>query len=83
MDKHWHEGTIGIPKDGNSRIAHYWVKNYARRSQYGINGGKISKLLIRIAGETVADFDRGWIIEPDENDEAVQIALAILMKEYN
>lgn len=83
MNKLWHEGTIGIPKDGNNRIAHYWVKSYARKSQYGINGGKISKLLIRIAGETVADYDRGWNVEPDENDEAVQIAIAILMKEYN
>ena len=56
----WHEGTIGIPKEGNNRIAHYWVKSYARKSQYGIEGGKISKLLIRIGGETVADYDRGW-----------------------
>ena len=71
MSKGWHEGTIGIPKEGHNRIAHYWVKSYARKSQYGIEG------------ETVADYDRGWIKEPDENDEMVQIAIAILMKEYN
>lgn len=83
MRKGGHEGCIGIPKDGNSRAAHYWVKSYARKSQYGIEGGRISKLLIRIGGETVADYDRGWNVEPDENDEMVQIAIAILMKEYN
>ena len=83
MSKGWHEGTIGIPKEGHNRIAHYWVKSYTRKSQYGIEGGKISKLLIKIGGETVADYDRGWNVEPDENDEMVQIAIAILMKEYN
>ena len=46
----WHEGTIGIPKDGNSRIAHYWVKTYSKKHKNGINGGKIAKLLIRIQG---------------------------------
>ena len=60
MSRLWHEGTIGIPKEGHNRIAHYWVKSYARKSQYGIEGGKISKLLIRIGGDTVADYDRGW-----------------------
>lgn len=79
----WHEGTIGIPKDGNSRIAHYWVKNYKEGSEFGINGGRISKLLIRIEGKTVADYDRGWNIEPDENDEQIMIAYSILLKEYN
>ena len=83
MSKGWHEGTIGIPKEGHNRIAHYWVKSYARKSQYGIEGGKISKLLIRIEGETVANYDRGWDIKPAEDDEAAQIAYAILLNEYN
>ena len=83
MRNGWHEGTIGISANGNNRIAHYWVKNNVRRNNHNFNGGKITKLLIRINGETVADYDRGWIIKPDENDEPVQIAIAILMKEYN
>ena len=83
MSKGWHEGTIGIPKEGHNRIAHYWVKSYARKSRYGIEGGKISKLLIRIEGETVANYDRGWDIKPAEDDEAAQIAYAILLNEYN
>lgn len=80
-DNHWHEGTIGIPT--TNQIAHYWVKAYEEGSEYGINGGKISKLEIRIDGKTTANYDRGWDIEPDENDEATQIAYCILLNDYN
>lgn len=84
MSKGFHEGTIGIPqKDGSSKIAHYWVKAYDEGSNYGINGGRISKLSIKIDGEWVVNYDRGWDIEPDENDEAAQIAYCILLNEYN
>ena len=84
MSRLWHEGTIGIPqKDGSSKIAHYWVKAYDEGSAYGINEGKISKLQITIDGETVASYDRGWDIEPAEDDEATQIAYCILLNEYN
>lgn len=84
MSKGFHEGTIGIPqKDGSSKIAHYWVKAYDEGSDYGINGGRISKLSIKIDGQWVVNYDRGWDIEPDENDEAAQIAYCILLNEYN
>lgn len=84
MSKGFHEGTIGIPqRDGSSKIAHYWVKTYDEGSDYGINGGRISKLSIKINGEWVVNYDRGWDIEPDENDEAAQIAYCILLNEYN
>lgn len=79
-----HEGTIGIPqKDGKYKVAHYRVKAYDEGSGYGINGGKISKLSIKIDGVWVANYDRGWDIEPDENDEAAQIAYCILLQNYN
>ena len=80
----WHEGTIGIPqKDGSSKIAHYWVKAFEEGSKWGINGGKISKLSIKIDGEWVANYDRGWDIKPAEDDEAAQLAYCILLNEYN
>ena len=45
----WSEGTIGIPnKDGGYTVAHYWVKHYEEPSEFGINGGRISKLMIKI-----------------------------------
>ncbi len=84
MTNGWHEGTIGIPqKDGSSKIAHYWVKAYEEGSEWGINGGKISKLSIKIDGKWVANYDRGWDLEPAQEDEAAQIAYCILLNEYN
>ena len=84
MNRLWKEGTIGIPvKGGKTKIAHYWAKVYDEGSEYGINEGRISKLLITIGGETVANYDRGWDIEPAEDDEAAQIAYNILLHEYN
>jgi hypothetical protein len=80
----WHEGTIGIPlKNGKRQIAHYWVKAYERGSKYGINGGRISKLTIKIDGETVANYDRGWDIRPEDNGDAAIVAYCILLKDYN
>ena len=84
MTKGWHEGTIGIPqKDGSSKIAHYWVKAFEEGSEWGINGGKISKLSIKIDGEWVVNYDRGWDVKPAEDDEAAQLAYCILLNEYN
>lgn len=84
MDKGFHEGTIGVPqKDGSMKVAHYWVKAYDEGSEWGINGGRISKLSIKINGVWTANYDRGWDIKPDENDEATQIAYCILLQNYN
>ena len=64
----WSEGVIGIPdaKDKKKHTkCHYWVKHYDEPSEtYGINGGRISKLMIKIDGETVCNYDRGWDIHP-------------------
>lgn len=80
----WHEGTIGIPKGEKYTIAHYWVKAFDEPSEeYSINGGKISKLSIKINGEYTANYDRGWDIKPAEDDEATQLAYCILLTEYN
>ena len=84
MNRLWHEGTIGAPIGSkDKRVAHYWVKAYDEGSEYGINGGRISKLTIKIDGETVVNYDRGWDIKPDETDKLVMIAYSICMQEYN
>lgn len=81
----WHEGTIGIPqKDGGYKVAHYWVKSYDEPSEdYGINGGKISKLSIKIDGKFTANYDRGWDLYLAEDDEDTQLAYCILLNDYN
>ena len=80
----WREGTIGIPKRYGGGIAHYWAKVYKEPSEeFGIDGGKISKLTIKIDGRTIVNYDRGWDIEPDLNDEATQIAYWIVIECHN
>lgn len=78
----WKEGTIGIPKtDGGYRAVRYWIKVYGEGSVYGIDNGKISKLMLKMNGEVLANYDRGWDIEP--TTEEATMALAILLKEHN
>jgi len=78
----WHEGTIGIPKkEGGSTPIHYWVKAYDEPSEYGIENGRISKLMLKQNSGIIYNFDRGLDVPP-QNEEA-EIALAILMQEYN
>ena len=77
------EGTIGFPTGKNkNKIAHYWAKVYDEGSEYGINEGRISKLMIKVDGVTTLSYDRGWDIEPDENDEVTNTALAIILDTY-
>lgn len=73
----WREDTIIINKKGYR----YWVKHFDEGSQFGIDGGRISKLMIKRDGEIACNYDRGWDIKPV--DEDTEFALAILMKDYN
>ena len=57
------------------------MKHCEEASVYGIDEGRISKLTLKRSGEMVCNYNRGWDIDPaDENTAA---ALAILMKDYN
>ena len=73
----WREGTIIINKKGYR----YWVKHFDEGSQFGIDGGRISKLMIKIDGQTVCNYDRGWDIEPTCKE--AEMALCILLNNYN
>ena len=73
----WTEGSIKV---GDS-IFHYWVKHYEELSgDYGIDGGRISKLMLKRNGEIAYNYDRGPDIEPV--DEETALAFSILLKEY-
>ena len=43
----WKEGCILV----NHRRYHYWIKQWDTGSKFGINGGRISKLMIKRGGE--------------------------------
>lgn len=73
----WKEGSIKV----DDSIIHYWVKCYEKSSELGIDKGRISKLMLKRKGEIIANYDRGWDIEPMDDDAV--IALAILLLEHN
>ena len=73
----WNEGTLRI----RTSIFHFWVKHYEEPSVHGIDAGRISKLMLKRDGEIVCNYDRGWDIEPV--DEDTEIALELLKHDYN
>ena len=80
----WSEGVIGIPdaKDKEKYTkCYYWVKHYDEPSEYGIDEGRISKLMLKRNGEIAYNFDRGLDVEAA--DEDTKYALEILLMEYN
>ena len=80
----WKEGTIGVyafNADKETVVCHYWAKVYEEGSEFGIDGGRISKLKIQVNGVTTCCYDRGWDIKPA--DEATEIAYQILLHDYN
>jgi hypothetical protein len=79
----WSEGIIASPATGTKYK--YWVKHFEEPSEeYGIDGGKVSKLTIRKFGESrdIVNYDRGWDAHcPDEYE--VKAVYAILLEKYN
>ena len=75
--KLWHEGALKV-YGTNYR---YWAKVYDEGSEYGIDGGRVSKLMIKEGDKIVVNYDRGWDIKP--TDEYAQLAMEIILHEYN
>ena len=73
----WKEGSIKV----NGDIFHYWMKQYEEDSEWGIEGERISKLMLKRDGKIVSNYDRGWDIEPI--DENTRLAAEILIHTEN
>ena len=73
----WKEGSIKV----HDSIIRYWVKCYEKSSKFGIDNGRISKLMLKRKGEIVANYDRGWDFVPVVEDAEIEIS--ILLLEYN
>lgn len=75
------EGAVSVQENGKKVVCHYWMKRYDEPSDYGIDEGRISKLLISRNGRYTCNYDRGWDMLP--KDEATRTVLAMLVKEHN
>ena len=73
----WKEGSIRV----NGEVFHYWMKQYDKGSEWGIDGGRISKLMLKRDGYIVCNYDRGWDIKP--TCEEANLTLSILLNELN
>ena len=73
----WKEGSIRV----NGEVFHYWMKKYESGSQWGIEGGRISKLMLKRGSKIVCNYDRGWDIEPA--DENTRLATELLLHSEN
>ena len=68
--------TITIDVSGEKYTA--YIKHYENGSEFGIGGGRISKLQLKDKdGRTVVNYDRGWDIRPEtiQQEAAVETIL--------
>ena len=56
-----------VEHKGKEYIVTY--KQFEKGSEFGIDGGRISKLSIRIGKKEICNYDRGWDFEPKTEDE--------------
>lgn len=73
----WKENSIKV----NGDIFRYWIKQYEEGSEWGIDGGSISKLMLKRDVKIVCSYDRGCDIEPI--DENTRLALELLLHSEN
>lgn len=85
MNNNWSEGEIRIPAKDSSRYVDfkYQMKHFEEPSEFGIDGGRVSKLFLREtkSGEIACNYDRGWDIEPTSTE--AETAYKILIMKYN
>ncbi len=71
--KLWQEGALKVYDE----IYHWWAKVYDTGSEYGIDGGRVSKLMVKRDGKIVCNYDRGWDVNP--TDEGAKLATEIIL----
>ena len=74
----WKEGALKV----YDSIFHYWMKVYDGPSEFSINGGKISKLMLKRNGRIVCNYDRGWDVKPMDPDTELAVELLLHSNNY-
>ena len=75
----WKESNIKV----NGKVFHYWMKQYEAGSHWGIDGGHISKLMLKRDGKIVCNYDRGWDMEPTDENGSVRGCCSLFMKSHH
>lgn len=73
----WAHGIITV----NEKTMVYAIKHFDKASDYGINGGRISKIMIQQNDAVLYSYDRGEDLAP-QNDDARE-ALEQLIARFN
>lgn len=68
--------------DGSIDGYDYSVKLYDQPSEYGVDGGRVSKMEVWRDGKLVVNYDRGWDVEPETDGER-EIVKKVLEKVGN
>lgn len=78
-DSPWHDGRLQIA----GGTFHFWIKRFDEGSEFGVEGGRISKLTIKNerTGKEVVNYDRGWDINP--KTRSAQAALNWVLRNFN
>lgn len=75
--------SFGSAKSEAGNLYRFQVKHYGEGSQFGINGGRVSKLWIADRdGRCVVNYDRGWDVKPEEGSEVYEVMMDVIRK-YN
>ena len=74
----WKEGALKV----YDSIFHYWMKFYEGPSEFGINGGKVSKLMLKCNGKIVCNYDRGWDVNLADPDTELAVELLLHSNNY-
>ena len=76
----WTSGTVKL---ANGRTFRFHVKSFDEPSEFGIDGGRVSKLWVVTATRlvTAVNYDRGWDVKPQTSDH--KAVYAALLKRYN
>ena len=74
----WKEGALKV----YDNIFHYWMKVYEGPSEFGINGGKVSKLMLKRNSKIVCNYDRGWDVKPADPDTEHAVELLLHSNNY-
>ena len=78
--ENWVSGTVKL---ANGRTFLYNLLAFDKPSDFGIDGGRISKLCVASKSwlTMVVNFDRGWDVKPATSDH--KAVYAALLKRYN